>query len=126
MAKTPRKTSKRKPSSTDTENMVGEPQTPYLPKASQRAKSTAQRQKGYDARRYTGMIPGIAARMKEYMKHMRDDRCGGLESQIRTNNIRASGGPRSAAIKEDQRKRGNLRTSSCTEYHSGLTEGVLV
>ncbi len=74
MAKTPRKASKRKTSAKDTESLVGEPQTPYLPKAPQRAKSAAQRQKGYDARRYTGMIPGIAERMKEYLKHMRDDR----------------------------------------------------
>jgi len=74
MAKTPRKTGTRKPSAEVSESMVSEPQAPYLTRSTKRAKSTAQRQKGYDARRYTGMIPGIADRMKEYVKHMRDDR----------------------------------------------------
>lgn len=31
-------------------------------------------QKGYDAEKYTGAIPGLAERMKEYMRTMRDDR----------------------------------------------------
>ncbi|HQV37639.1 MAG: hypothetical protein IPL81_09460 [Flavobacteriales bacterium] len=30
--------------------------------------------KGYDADKYTGAIPGLAERMKEYLEHMRDDR----------------------------------------------------
>lgn len=34
----------------------------------------APKHKGYDAKKYTGMIPGIAERMKEYLKTMRDDR----------------------------------------------------
>ncbi len=31
-------------------------------------------QKGYDAEKYTGAIPGLADRMKEYLKTVRDDR----------------------------------------------------
>ncbi len=30
--------------------------------------------KGYDAKKYTGAIPGLAERMKEYLKTIRDDR----------------------------------------------------
>ncbi|MCC6542655.1 MAG: hypothetical protein IT225_10580 [Flavobacteriales bacterium] len=30
--------------------------------------------KGYDAEKYTGAIPGLADRMKEYLRTMRDDR----------------------------------------------------
>ncbi len=33
-----------------------------------------QRRKGYDAEKYTGAIPGLADRMKEYMRTIRDDR----------------------------------------------------
>ena len=29
--------------------------------------------KGYDADKYTGAIPGLVERMKEYLEHMRDD-----------------------------------------------------
>jgi hypothetical protein len=74
MAKTPRKTSKRKPSAKDTERLMGEPQATYSTKATKRVKPAAKGRKGYDAQRYTGMIPGIAERMREYLKHMRDDR----------------------------------------------------
>lgn len=74
MAKTPRKTSTRKPSAKDTESLVSEPQATYSTKAIKRVKPAAKGRKGYDARLYTGMIPGIADRMKEYLKHMRDDR----------------------------------------------------
>jgi len=74
MAKTPRQTSKRKPSAADSESQVNEPQAAYSTKATKRVKPKAKGRKGYDAQRYTGMIPGIAERMKEYMKHMRDDR----------------------------------------------------
>jgi len=31
-------------------------------------------EKGYDAEKYTGAIPGLAERMKDYLEHMRDDR----------------------------------------------------
>ena len=74
MAKTARKTGTRKSSAKDHGSNVSEPQAPYLVKPTKRAKSRALKQKGYDARRYTGMIPGIAERMKEYVKHMRDER----------------------------------------------------
>jgi len=74
MAKSPRKTSTRKTSAEDAESKVSEPQAPYLTRATKRTKSTTPRRKGYDARRYTGMLPGIAERMKEYLKHVRDDR----------------------------------------------------
>lgn len=30
--------------------------------------------KGYDAEKYTGAIPGLADRMKEYLRTMRDER----------------------------------------------------
>jgi hypothetical protein len=74
MAKTPRKTTTRKPSAKDSESQVSEPQATYSTKATKRVKPAAKGRKGYDARLYTGMIPGIADRMKEYLKHMRDDR----------------------------------------------------
>ena len=74
MAKTSRKTGTRKSSAKAPEGEVSEPQAPYIAKPAKRAKSTTLKQKGYDARRYTGMIPGIAERMKEYVKHMRDER----------------------------------------------------
>jgi len=74
MARSPRKTSTRKTSADGAESKVSEPQASYLPKSTKRAKATSRRQKGYDAQRYTGLIPGIAERMKEYLKHMRDDR----------------------------------------------------
>jgi hypothetical protein len=74
MAKTPRKTTTRESSSKDSESQVSEPQATYSTKSTKRVKPAAKGRKGYDARRYTGMIPGIAERMKEYLKHMRDDR----------------------------------------------------
>lgn len=74
MAKTPRKTGTPKPSAKDPGGKVSEPQAPYLAKPAKRAKCSALKHRGYDARRYTGMIPGIAERMKEYVKHMRDER----------------------------------------------------
>ena len=74
MAKSPRKTSKHKPSAADSESQVSEPQATYSTKATKRVKPATKGRKGYDAQRYTGMIPGIAERMKQYMKHMRDDR----------------------------------------------------
>ena len=74
MAKTPRKTGTRKSSAKDPGGHVSEPLAPYIAKPAKRAKSSARKQKGYDARRYTGMIPGIAERMKQYVKHMRDER----------------------------------------------------
>ena len=36
--------------------------------------SPKREQGGYDAEKYTGAIPGLAERMKEYLKTMRDDR----------------------------------------------------
>jgi hypothetical protein len=74
MVKTPRKTGSSKPSAEVSESQVSEPQATYSTKAAKRMKPSAKGRKGYDARRYTGMIPGIAERMKEYLKHMRDDR----------------------------------------------------
>jgi hypothetical protein len=74
MPKPPRNPTTRKPSAKDSESQVSEPQATYSTKATKRVKPAAKGRKGYDARRYTGMIPGIAERMKEYLKHMRDDR----------------------------------------------------
>ena len=74
MAKTPRKTGARKIGTEDTASKASEPQAAYLTKATRRARSTGRRRTGYDAKRYTGMLPGIAERMKQYLKHMRDDR----------------------------------------------------
>ena len=48
---------------------VNEPQAVYARKATKRTKH-----KGYDAKKSSGMIPGLADRMKEYLKTMRDDR----------------------------------------------------
>lgn len=74
MAKSTRKIAERKPSKDGRGSEVGEPQATYAAKVSKRVKPAGREQNGYDARRYTGMIPGIAERMKEYSKHMRDDR----------------------------------------------------
>lgn len=57
---------------------VNEPAATYdraaLRKRSDRSRAKkAPKQKGYDAKKYTGMIPGIAERMKDYLKTMRDE-----------------------------------------------------
>lgn len=74
MASSPRKTSTRKTGSKSAESNVSEPQASYMTKATKRTKPATRRQTGYDAKRYTGLLPGIAERMKEYLKHMRDER----------------------------------------------------
>ena len=70
MAKTAKRTSKKE----GTGNSVNEPQAVYARKAPGRAAARRQKGKGYDAKRSSGMLPGIAERMKEYLKTMRDDR----------------------------------------------------
>lgn len=74
MARSPRKTSTRRTGTEDAESNVSEPQASYMTKAAKRTKPATRRKTGYDAKRYTGLLPGIAERMKEYLKHMRDDR----------------------------------------------------
>lgn len=74
MAGRPRKTSTRRTGKEDTQSNVSEPQAGYMAKATKRTKPATRRKTGYDAKRYTGLLPGIAERMKEYLKHMRDDR----------------------------------------------------
>ncbi|HEY0977132.1 MAG TPA: hypothetical protein VGE21_06640 [Flavobacteriales bacterium] len=53
---------------------VNEPQAVYTRKSPQRKATKRTKHKGYDAKKSSGMIPGIAERMKEYLKTMRDDR----------------------------------------------------
>lgn len=69
-----RRTSSTKPSPEVLPTQVSEPQAVYARKAPQRKATKRTKRKGYDARKYSGMIPGIAERMKEYLKTMRDDR----------------------------------------------------
>lgn len=53
---------------------VGEPEASYVGRSMKRTSTKRSRSKNYDAKRYTGMLPGLAERMKDYMKHVRDDR----------------------------------------------------
>ena len=55
-------------------NEVNEPQAVYARKAPQRKATKRTKRKGYDSKKSSGMIPGLADRMKEYLKTMRDDR----------------------------------------------------
>ena len=55
-------------------SVVGEPEAGYERKAATKKPDKRPRANGYDAKRSSGMIPGIAERMKEYLKTMRDDR----------------------------------------------------
>lgn len=52
---------------------VNEPAVTYA-RTAPRKRTKVSKRKGYDAKKYTGMIPGIAERMKEYLKTVRDDR----------------------------------------------------
>ena len=55
-------------------NEVSEPAATYS-RVSPRSKTAKpKKRKGYDAKKYTGRIPGIAERMKKYLKTMRNDR----------------------------------------------------
>lgn len=53
---------------------VNEPAGTYGRATPHKRSPKAPKRKGYDAKKYTGMIPGIAERMKEYLKTVRDDR----------------------------------------------------
>ncbi|MDX9751980.1 MAG: hypothetical protein RBT71_12945 [Flavobacteriales bacterium] len=74
MAKRPKDTKKYKGGEDAPAGKVSEPQATYARKTVRSGTAERPKPKGYDAKRYTGMIPGIAKRMKEYLKHVRDDR----------------------------------------------------
>lgn len=74
MAKQPKHTKGSNPEKEPVTGSVADPQASYVPKAVKGSTAKHPGAKRYDAKRYTGMIPGLAERMKDYMKHVRDDR----------------------------------------------------
>jgi hypothetical protein len=65
---------KRKLASENAGNAVSEPQAVYARKVTRPNARKPSVRKGYDAKRSAGMLPGIAERMKDYLKSMRDGR----------------------------------------------------
>lgn len=53
---------------------ANEPEVRYKRKTTMKKAGRRSLPKPYDAKRSSGMIPGIAERMKEYLRVMRDDR----------------------------------------------------
>ena len=74
MAKTPKRTKSYKDGSEPTPAKVSEPQAVYARKVTRPSARKPSARKGYDAKRSAGMLPGIAERMKDYLKTMRDGR----------------------------------------------------
>ncbi|HMU15033.1 MAG: hypothetical protein JST41_04950 [Bacteroidetes bacterium] len=74
MAAATKRTGKKKRADDPTGNTVSEPQAVYTRKAPRRNKPKQPSPQGYNAKRSAGMIPGLATRMKEYLKSMRDER----------------------------------------------------
>lgn len=74
MTARPKRQKKSKQTSETALPVVSEPQAAYARRAPRKAAPKRPKQKGYDAKRSSGMIPGIAQRMREYLKTMRDDR----------------------------------------------------
>jgi hypothetical protein len=74
MSRTTKRTVKAKRTSGPATIVVSEPQAVYARRAARQNKPKRPKQKGYDAKRSSGMIPGLAERMKEYLKTMRDGR----------------------------------------------------
>jgi hypothetical protein len=65
---------KRKLASENLGSVVSEPQAVYARKVTRPSTRKPAVQKGYDAKRSAGMLPGIAERMKDYLKTLRDGR----------------------------------------------------
>lgn len=65
---------KRKLASENAGSAVSEPQSVYARKVTRPSTRRPSGQKGYNAKRSAGMLPGIAERMKDYLKSMRDGR----------------------------------------------------
>jgi len=74
MAKPTKRTRSNKGGSEPPPSKVSEPQAVYARKVSRPSKRKPSARKGYDAKRSAGMLPGIAERMKDYLKAMRDGR----------------------------------------------------
>lgn len=74
MAAATKRTGKKKPAEGHLVNSLNDPPAVYARKAPRLRVPKKPRQKGYDAKRSAGMIPGLAARMEEYLKNMRNDR----------------------------------------------------
>lgn len=55
-------------------DQVSEPGAAYTPKVRRKPTSKPANKEGHDAKRSSGMLPGISKRMKEYLMHVRDDR----------------------------------------------------
>lgn len=74
MAKRAKHAEKHKPEGVPSLGSVSEPQASYVRETVKGSPAKRPRSKRYDAKRYTGMMPGLAERMKDYLKHVRDDR----------------------------------------------------
>lgn len=74
MAKTTKRTKSYKRGSESPPTEVSEPQAVYARKVTRPNARKPSDRKGYDAKRSAGMLPGIAERMKDYLKTMRDGR----------------------------------------------------
>ncbi len=74
MAKKAKRTKSRKSGSDTSPSEVSEPQAVYARKVTRPTARKRSVPKGYDAKRSSGMLPGIAERMKDYLKSVRDGR----------------------------------------------------
>lgn len=74
MKKAPKRPGRAKPVVHKDTSAVNEPGAVYTRKAPAKAAPMRPKQQGYDAKHSSGMLPGIAKRMKEYLRSMRDDR----------------------------------------------------
>jgi len=74
MAKSTKRTKGIKPEPKGSATEVSEPQAVYARKITRPRARKPSAPKGYDAKRSAGMLPGIAERMKDYLKSMRDGR----------------------------------------------------
>lgn len=74
MSKSPKRTKSYKWASVSEPSEVNEPQAVYARKVTPPSTRKPAGRKGYDAKRSAGMLPGIAERLKEYLKTLRDGR----------------------------------------------------
>lgn len=72
MSKPSKRAARPKHSPRKETNVAGEPVAVYARKAPRKTTPKPPKKAGYDAKRSSGMIPGIAKRMEEYLKTMRD------------------------------------------------------
>ncbi len=74
MAKSPKRTKPYKGRAETQLTVASEPQAVYTRRVVRPSTRRSSVRKGYDAKRSAGMLPGIAERMKDYLKSVRDGR----------------------------------------------------